>query len=177
MSERFSVSLEVTIRRAGEADLRQLEWFGAFTHHRQIIRDAFEAQGRGEAVMLLADVRGFPVGQAWLELAPKPDSATPAVWAVRVIEPLQGLGIGERLMAAVEAAALALGQAELELAVEKHNPRARRFYERLGWRVRRERREAYGYVPPDGAPAAHALDEWVLGKRLRPGSGDSPTRR
>lgn len=165
-----------TIRRTTEADLPRLEWSGAFAHHRQIIREAFAAQGRGEAVMLVADLDGFPVGQAWLELTPKADSAAPAVWAVRVMEPLQGKGLGARLMAAMEAEARALGCAELELAVEKANPRARRLYERLGWRVRRERREAYAYVTPEGASVSQALDEWVLGKRLSPSSADSPTR-
>jgi len=162
----FTATIAGVIRPCTAEDLAKLEWFGAFTHHRAIIRDAFAMQGRGEAVMLVAEVGGFPVGQAWLDLRPRHGSDAPLVWAVRVMAPFRGLGIGARLMAAIEAAALARGHARLELGVETDNPGARAFYERLGWRLADARRESYGYVTPEGQAVTHALDEWVLVKDL-----------
>jgi GNAT superfamily N-acetyltransferase len=170
---RFTLPIEVEIRACEAGDLDKLEWFGAFTHHRQVIREAFALQQAGEVVMLVAVTGGFPVGQAWLVLRLKPGAQAPAVWAVRVIEPLQGAGLGARLMAALEAAARERGVNALELGVETGNPAARRFYERLGWRLVRERRDSYGYVTPDGRAVTHALHEWVLAKRL---DQASPTR-
>jgi GNAT superfamily N-acetyltransferase len=172
----FEVRLPVAIRRCRETDLPMLEWFGAFAHHRAIIREAFELQEKGEAVMLVAVTRGFPVGQAWLDLRARPGAEGPMVWAVRVIEPLQGLGVGRRLMAMLERSAAALGHSRLELGVEKANGAARAFYEREGWRVARERREAYSYVTPEGQEVTHGLDEWVMVKRLDQAGGSSPTR-
>ena len=164
--ERFRIQREVTIRLCEAKDLPKLEWFGAFSHHRDIIREAFELQGAGQAVMLVAEVGGFPVGQAWLDLRPRAGSGLPMVWAVRVMEPFKGAGIGARLMAALERAAGARGFRRLELGVEKDNPGARTFYERLGWTVTGERQESYSYVTPDGQGATHALDEWVMEKEI-----------
>jgi GNAT superfamily N-acetyltransferase len=164
----FTARLEGVVRPCTAEDLEKLEWFGAFTHHRAIIRDAFEMQGRGEAVMLVAEVGGFPVGQAWLDLRPRAGSEAPLVWAVRVMAPLRGLGLGARLMAGLESVARARGHRGLELGVETDNPAARAFYERLGWRVTGERQESYGYVTPDGQAVTHALREWVMVKALKP---------
>lgn len=164
---RFTAQLDLTIRLCRADDLPRLEWFGAFTHHRDIIGEAFALQDRGEAVMLVADLGGFPVGQAWLDLRPRPGAHGPMVWAVRVLEPLRGLGLGRRLMMALERLGVELGHQRLELGVERENDAARRFYERLGWRLAGERRECYDYVTPAGEAVSHDLDELVLIKDLR----------
>lgn len=174
--DQFTVPLDVTIRFCREADLPRLEWFGAFSHHRGVIREAFELQGRGQAVMLVAEAAGFPAGQAWLDLRPKAGAEGPMVWAVRVLDPLRGTGVGTRLMAALEAVARERGHERLELGVERANPRARAFYEGLGWRVARERRESYSYTTPEGQTVAHTLDEWVMIKDLGQAGGSRPTR-
>jgi myo-inositol-1-phosphate synthase len=175
-SRRFVLALPVTIRACREADLPQLEWFGAFTHHRTIIREAFELQRLGEVVMLVAEAGGFPIAQAWLDLRPRLETSFPMVWAVRVLEPFQGAGVGTRLMAALEEEAAALGFHGLELGVEQDNGRARAFYERLGWRVTGERRETYGYATPDGEGVSHELCEWVMAKPLDQAAKGRPRR-
>jgi ribosomal protein S18 acetylase RimI-like enzyme len=172
-ARRFVLDVPVTLRACRRADLEKLEWFGAFTHHRALIREAFELQSRGEAVLLLAIVGGFPVGQAWLHLTRRP---APTIWAVRVLEPFQGAGLGARLLQALEDEAAARGCERLELAVEQSNERARAFYERLGWRVTGERAESYGYTLPDGRPVRHELCEWVMEKRLVQSASGAPTR-
>lgn len=172
-ARRFLLTVPVTIRTCRAGDLPKLEWFGAFTHHRAIIQEAFDLQSRGQAVMLVAAAGGFPIGQAWLHLSRQP---CPTVWAVRVLEPFRGSGVGARLMIALEEEAATRGCRQLELGVEQGNPRARAFYERLGWRVTGEREESYGYTPPGGRPVRHALNEWVMAKSLDYASGDSPTR-
>ena len=82
---RFEAQVTVTLRRAREDDLPKLEWFGWFTPHRQIIHETFERQQRGEAIMLLAVARDFPVGQAWIDLTRKADEAVGVIWALRVL--------------------------------------------------------------------------------------------
>jgi len=154
---RFVLKLPATIRICCEDDLPRLEWFGAFTHHRAIIREAYDLQCQDEAVMLVAVVGGFPVGQAWLDLRPRLGVPFPMVWAVRVLEPFQGAGLGARLMAALEDAAISSGRLGLQLGVEQDNTRARAFYERLGWQVVGEQGELCG---------PHEPREWVMAKRL-----------
>jgi GNAT superfamily N-acetyltransferase len=165
-----------TIRLCREADLSPLEWFGAFTHHRQLIREAFALQQSGDVVMLVAEVDGFAVGQAWLDLRPAARGLGPKVWAMRVLESLRGRGIGAQLLAALEEIAREGGYACLEVGVEKNNPAARQFYERHGWRVLGHRLDSYSYVPPSGTRAVVPLDEWVLLKELSREGAARPTR-
>lgn len=161
------VTLEVTIRECVRDDLPGLEWDGIFSHHREIIHDAFARQERGENVMLVAVANGSPVGQAWIDLAVRADEGVGLLWAVRVHPLLQGLGLGARLLQAAERALAERGVGFAEIGVEKDNPRARALYERVGYRVHRELREEYGYTPPGGQPVRHVVDQWMLRKDLR----------
>lgn len=172
---RFTVPLAVRVRRCRADDLPQLEWFGLFTHHREIIHDAFARQRAGDNVMLVGDANGFPVAQAWIDLARLRAERVGLLWAVRVFPALQGLGLGTRLIAAAELVLRRLGYAAAEMGVEKDNPGARRLYERLGYAVVREGREEYGYTTPAGVAERVPLDEWFLRKRLAPAGDDDTT--
>lgn len=56
-----------------------------------------------------------------------------------------------------------------ELGVEKENAKARRFYQRLGYRVVDSVSDAYRYVRPDGAPIEIEQSKWVMRKQLTAG--------
>jgi GNAT superfamily N-acetyltransferase len=165
-ADHSTASSEIIIRRANPHDLPLLEWFGSFRHHRSIIRETYDLQCNGQAIMFLAAVGAFPVGQAWLDLRHRPRAIGPKVWAVRVIQPMQAAGIGARLMRCVERVAGSLGQSQLELGVEKYNRNARRFYEHLDWKIARELKESYDYTTPDGVAVTQTIDEWIMVKRL-----------
>jgi len=145
----FSLPVPVTLRLCREADLPALEWYGEYTHDREIIRATFEAQERGDMLMLLADLNGFPVGQLWINLALKREERTGCLWAGRVFPWLRSLGLGSRLFALAERLLRERGYAGVEFGVEKDNPDARRLYERLGYRV-------IGSIPT----------EWIMRKDL-----------
>lgn len=162
---RFPVTLEATIRLCRIDDLDQLEWFGLFTPHRQLIRDAYKAQQHGDGLMLICELNGFPVGQIWIRLAPQPPGSG-LLWALRVLEPLRGLGLGTRLIAAGETALLRHGCRRAEIGVEKDNPRARHLYERLGYKIDREEKEGQTYVTADGRSETRPIDQWILTKPL-----------
>ena len=164
--ETFTVSLEVTIRTCRASDLAGLEWFGMFSEHREIIRSTWEAQERGEALMLVAEVNGFPAGQVWINLVLKQAEGTGALLAVRVFPLLQNLGIGARLMQASEEALRSRGYTSVELGVERDNPGARRFYERLGYRVVGTAQGEEQYAISEGTPLTMTIDEWILRKEL-----------
>lgn len=135
------IQVEVDFRLAQEDDLPALEWMGLFTPHREIIARTFEAQEQGEAAMLLGIGGGFPLGQAWIDFLPR----YPRIWAVRVFPPLQGAGLGSRLMAEAESLAASRGADAVEVGVEHDNPGARRLYERLGYRAADEELEKVSY--------------------------------
>ena len=164
--DRLVLPLTVSVRPCREEDLSNLEWFGCFTHHREIFRQAYERQLRGEVVMLIADLQGFPVGQAWLDLEKRRTESIGVLWAVRVLPFLRNLGIGSLLIRAAERLLHTRGMDGAELGVEKDNVEARRLYERLGYHLVGEVSEEYGYTTPDGISAHHVVDQWILRKDL-----------
>ncbi|WP_394846747.1 GNAT family N-acetyltransferase [Pendulispora brunnea] len=133
ITDTFEATFSAIIRPAHEGDLVALEWFGQFTHDRAIIEHTYLQQQRDEALILVAEVQGFPSGQVWLDLTRKRDTSIGIIWAFRVIDCLQGLGIGARLIAAAEAVFVARGFATSELEVDVENTRARNLYSRLGY--------------------------------------------
>jgi GNAT superfamily N-acetyltransferase len=69
---------------------------------------------------------------------PTPQMAAPPghakLWMIFVRPPWQGTGLAPRLMEAVEREAIERGFARMALWTPRDNARARRFYERAGWR-------------------------------------------
>jgi ribosomal protein S18 acetylase RimI-like enzyme len=173
MKSRFSLELELNIRHCARQDLPQLEWFGLYTEHRQLIEDAFRRQEAGEVVMLLADLDGFPVGQAWLDLSAQAADSVGVIWALRVFPLLRNYGIGTRLMIAAEQLLFERGYRWSELTVDKHEPRARRLYERLGYRSMGSTEGLLSYTTPDKRLVARNLPLWILRKPLPPGAMDT----
>jgi ribosomal protein S18 acetylase RimI-like enzyme len=163
---RSAIVAEVVVRTCRAEDLPALEWFGQFTHHRQVFTEAFARHLRGENLMLVADLNGFPVGQAWIDLTKRRADSVGYVWAVRVFSILRNLGLGTALMATAENLLQERGFAIAEVGVEKDNAAARRLYERLGYRVVRGLVEEYQYTPPGGAPTVQQVEQWLMHKQL-----------
>jgi ribosomal protein S18 acetylase RimI-like enzyme len=164
---RFTLALPARIRRCTADDLDALEWYGLFASHREIIRRAFEAQERGDGLMLLLDVNGFPAGQVWVDLARGRDRGTALLWAVRVFPPLRSLGLGRRLLDAAERTLRDRQYGWAELGVERSNLGARRLYARLGYVVAGEKRGWVTFTPPGETTAVRQRrDELIMRKRL-----------
>lgn len=157
------IRVPVQFRLAREDDLAALEWMGLFTRQRAIIAEAFEAQQDGRGAMLLAIANDFPIGQVWIDF----DRETPRFWAVRVFPPLQGVGLGTRLIEEAEACAAARGHEAVELGVEWDNRGAQRFYRRLGYAPVGAEREEVDYTHDD-YPMTMVVDQEILRKELEP---------
>jgi ribosomal protein S18 acetylase RimI-like enzyme len=161
-----TVVVDVRVRPCRAADLTDLEWFGLYSHHREIFQSAFARHLRGENIMLVAEFNNFPVGQAWVDLVKRRAVGIGYIWAVRVFPLLRGLGIGTLLMAAAEQVVCQQGLRIAEVGVEKDNTDARRLYERLGYTLHGELREEYSYTTPDGVHGWHQVDQLILHKQL-----------
>jgi ribosomal protein S18 acetylase RimI-like enzyme len=162
----ISVRITATIRRCREEDLAALEWMGLFGAHAGVIEEAFAAQQTGDALLLLADCNGFPIAQVFIDFARKGNEDTAALWAVRTFPPLQGAGIGGRMLEAAEAAIGRRGFSNAELGVERENGDALRFYERHGWRRVGPFTETIEYEDGAGARWSEVLDQWLMRKAL-----------
>jgi ribosomal protein S18 acetylase RimI-like enzyme len=164
--DRTVVAADVAVRLCHDEDLRRLEWFGLYSHHRQIFDEAFARQLRDENIMLVADLHGFPIGQAWIDLTKRQAEAVGYIWAVRVFPFLRNMGIGTLLMRAAERVLSGRAISVAEVGVEQSNPQARRLYERLGYTMYTQLTEEYGYTTPEGVHTRQVVDQWILRKRL-----------
>lgn len=164
------LSVEVRIRPAEAADLSGLEWFGQYAHYRRLYRDTFHEQQRGQRLMLVADFNGFPIGQLFLQLQssrPTPDQ-TPRIYlyALRVLDPFQRMGIGTALLDTAERFSVLRRYGWSTIAAGKDNPAARRMYERRGYVVCGEEDGDWTYIDEHGRTRYVHEPCWVLEKPL-----------
>ena len=162
-AQQFEIRGHVTIRSVRASDLPKLEWFGAYAHFRELYQRTWHDHLAGRRLMLVADLDGFPIGQVWLDVVPT-DFAY--LYALRVMEPLQGLGIGTHLIQSAEALAISHGYRQIQLAVERSNVGARRLYERLGFQVYTQRVDAWSYTDHHGQTHWVQEDVFVMRKPL-----------
>ncbi|MCH8062578.1 MAG: GNAT family N-acetyltransferase [Chloroflexi bacterium] len=122
--------------------------------------ERFTRQEKGEAVYLVAWNGNLPVGHLLLKwrgtaddpLAPDIEDC-PDLEDLFVIPDYRSNGIGTRLLECAEQTAVERGNTRIGLGVGVDNPRARRFYLRLGYRETGTGRYETGgvYIDRDGS--------------------------
>ncbi len=158
--EPFNVQMHVAIRAVRSDDLPKLEWFGTMAHWRNVTRRTFNDHQLGQRLMFVADYKDFPIGQVVIDVTPREYAY---LYALRVMEPLRGLGIGTALLRIGDYVAREHGYQQIQLAVEKSNIAARRLYERFGYEIFTQRSDVWSYV--DHHNETHWVHEDVYGMR------------
>lgn len=158
--EPVDAHMQLVVRAVRETDLPKLEWFGSMAHWRKVTRRTFEEHQVGNRLMFVADFNNFPVGQVVIDVTPRTYAY---LYALRVMEPLRGLGIGTALLQVGDYVAREHDHASIQLAVEKSNIVARRLYERIGYEIVTQRVDVWSYV--DHHDQTHWVHEDVYGMR------------
>lgn len=126
------MEIPLSIRDLAPHDLTDLDWSGGPEH----LRGLAEQLGRAYAdevalvVGVLPNSRLVALGGADFQAVP----GTATLWLLAVHETLQSLGIGSRLIRALEDRAAKRGCTRARLLVEHDNPQAAALYRRLGYR-------------------------------------------
>lgn len=158
---------DVSLREAREDDLPKLEWFGVYTHYRHVYRRTFTDRRR---LMLVADFHDFPIGQVFVYFVGKRRPIARRrigyLYALRVMTPFQGHGIGTRLIHEAEARLQARDCRWAVIAAAKENIRARQLYERLGYEVYGDDPGRWQYTDHEGRVRDVVEPAWMLRKRL-----------
>lgn len=143
-----------------------MEWFGIHTQDRSLIDATYQAQARGESLMLVAETNGVVCGQAWVDLSRLQLDGTGVIWALRVFPCLQNKGIGTRLVMAAENALRERGFRRAELSVDRGNTAALRLYRRLGYEIVATMPGPGGAVTTDPVPICVPEYQDLLRKNL-----------
>jgi ribosomal protein S18 acetylase RimI-like enzyme len=165
------VEIPITFRVATREDVPRLEWFGQYTHFRNLIRRAFREQLRGRRIMLVADFNGFPIAQVFIQLQSTHDHIADGMsraylYSFRVMDLFQGRGIGTRLLQEAEALLMARGFEITTLSVAQENTDALRLYQRNGYRIVGQDPGRWQYVDQYGITRYVEEPCWVMEKQL-----------
>lgn len=166
---RLRFNLECLIRDVRADDLSTMEWFGTYSQFRVMEQANYRDVEAGAKLWLVAEVNGFPAGHVKVNLRvddPLRGNPRGYLFALRVFEPFQRLGLGTALIRAAEATLRSRGFRYASIAVGKDNPRARRLYERLGYSVYREEIGRWQYVDLEGRLHRVEEPEFLMDKPL-----------
>lgn len=171
--EQTSMTLEIpiTLRMAVRTDLSKLEWYGQYTHYRQLFRRTFRDQQAGRRLMLVAVTRDFPIGMVFIQLQSNEwkvaDGITRAyLYSLRVMDIFRGKGIGTQLIREAEDILLDRDFQWATIAVSKDNHDARRLYERLQYRVFGDDPGQWSFMDHQGKVRHINEPCWLLEKNL-----------
>jgi ribosomal protein S18 acetylase RimI-like enzyme len=165
----LTLELPIVLRLATEQDLPKLEWYGQYTHFRNLFRRAFREQQQGRRLMVLADCNDFPIGHIFILFkSHNPDIADGGrrayLYSLRVMEMFRRQGLGTRLILEAEALAQDRRFECVTISVAKDNPGARGLYERLGYQVFAEDAGRWSYVDHRGQIRHVHEPCWMLEK-------------
>lgn len=163
------VPLSITLRAAVQEDLPKLEWYGQYSHFRNLFRRAYREQQIGHRLMLVADCNNFPIGHLFIQFIERDDGGERRayLYSFRVMEMFRGQGIGTRLMQEAETIIGQRGYSRVTISVAKANSDARRLYERLGYRVFAQDEGHWRYVDHRGATRSVHEPCWMLHKQIQ----------
>ena len=162
----------VNVRPLVKKDLKALEWDGEFTHFRRLYADSYEKVLAGESQMWVADLPGTGIiGQVFIQLiCGRPELANGCthayLFSFRVQPAFRNLGLGSLILETVENDLRKRGYTTLTLNVAKDNPRARKLYERHGFKVTGQEPGVWSYLDHEGKWRHVNEPAWRMEKTL-----------
>ncbi|HNV10318.1 MAG TPA: GNAT family N-acetyltransferase [Propionibacteriaceae bacterium] len=127
------MDIELTFRDLQPIDLDELGWTGSETHL-AYVRDLLEVMWAGDVDLVVGELRsGQLIAFGGSNYRITPDAGE--LWMLSVHPAWQSLGIGRKLIDALEAKVSERGLPRVQLSVEHDNPRAASLYRRLGYGV------------------------------------------
>jgi ribosomal protein S18 acetylase RimI-like enzyme len=126
------VKLRLTVRDLEPPDLADLDWSGGAEHVRALAAALQASYAEEMAVLVVALANGRLAAVGAVDFRSEPGAGVLTMLSVH--EHLQSLGLGTRLIAALEKRVRRRGLRRVQLGVEHDNPRALALYRRLGYR-------------------------------------------
>lgn len=164
---------EVVIRRAGESDLRALEWEGQYAHYRRLYRHAMNEAKRGRRILLVAESEGLLVGQIFIQLSSGRSELADGkrsgyLYSFRVRPEYRSLGIGSALMDEAERILRQQAFRRAVIAVARANDGAQKLYQDRGYVYFSDDPGEWSYVDHNGDLQEVHEPAYLYEKQLEP---------
>ena len=141
-----------------------LGWTGGPLHLNSV-RRALQRVKSGEVeMMVIRAPNGIPIAKGGIDYEVNPGSGT--IWQLVSHPELKGLGTGTMLIKAMEKKMLKRGVPTAMMGVETWNERAKKLYERLGYKVVGTKQETWKELDKDGKEFDYVADEYQMSKDL-----------
>jgi ribosomal protein S18 acetylase RimI-like enzyme len=147
-----------------DGDMAELAWSGNPAHLRSVAAAMQRAEEGLEDYLVVRAPGGQPVAKMRVDYSSEADTGVFSQLAV--MDPLQGLGMATMLIGVGEQRVRTRGLAFAALGVEDDNPRARRLYERLGYRASDRQHASWEIEEDDGILQLYETTLTILRKRL-----------
>lgn len=155
----------LTIDNLTISDLENIFWSGSATHVRYV-KEALERAEKGEVDYLaVRDSNGIPISIGGVDYISHPNTGT--MWQLVTKESVRGLGIGTKLIKALEQK---IKDRKINLAmvgVEDTNLGAKSLYERLGYKVCGQEEDSWEEEDQYGNKSIHKARVILLSKNLK----------
>lgn len=132
---------QFVIRSMVESDLPALEWEGEYTHFRNVYAQNFRSMQNGNLLIwVVEDDKSLLVGQVFILLLSQNKEIADGIhraylFSFRIKPAYRNQGLGSAVIRFVEEDLKNRGFSSIRLNVARNNIKARRLYERSGYRV------------------------------------------
>lgn len=157
-------SLSADDLKSSDIEPETLGWTGGPLHLNSV-RKALQRIKSGEVeMMVIRAPNGIPVAKGGIDYKVNPGSGT--IWQLVSHPELKGLGTGTMLIKAMENRMLKRKIPTAMMGVELWNKKAKKLYERLGYKVVGTKQETWKELDKDGKEYDYVADEYQMSKDL-----------
>lgn len=162
----------VNIRLMREADLPELEWDGEYTRYRKIYQEIYRNFVKGISLPFVAETEtDGMIGQVFLTRKEPNPSYSPRAGSFflssfRIKPDFRGRGLGSRLMDICFREVRTHRLRDIFLNCSTDNNRARRFYEKHGFRIVRMDEGNWTYVNHEGIVVTEHQSAYLMRRTL-----------
>ena len=145
-------------------DVESMSWSGDSIHLQIVMQQLADGDSISDTIGIYSP-EGIVVSKGYVTHDPIREESTISQLATH--PKLQSIGLGSRLMTAIEARVLRRNINKALLAVEQENPRARKLYERLGYSYIKSGSDSWEAIDRHGNSYTHKTTVDWLSKNLK----------
>ena len=163
-SKPISFQADCQIRSVVEADINKIKW--SLPDWNSYWQDKWRQKLEGKLDMYVVAVEDFPIARIWLDWTKSAKLGIGEISSFEVMPPFRNIGIGSFMIESMEDILREKGLKRAQIGVDKSNDRAKKLYQKLGYKVVRDEQDSFVYFSESGEQKTYSSDCWFLHKMV-----------